>query len=225
MPRMRGVELMNWPDDFVNKVIHGDCIDVMREMPDKCVDLVLTDPPYGINENAFRVANRGKLARTTKYKDFTWDKERIAEDYFIEIFRVSKNQIIFGGNYYIDYLYPTKCIIVWDKDTRKTNFADCEVAWGSFNSAARVYKHRWNGMLQENMAKKEPRIYPCQKPVHLITKIIKDFSNENDLILDPFAGSGTTAEACRLMHQRFIVIEKTSEGIALSKERLSQGVL
>ena len=214
-----------WPDDFVNKVIHGDCLDVMREMPDKCIDLVLTDPPYGINENAYRVANREKLAKTTKYENFTWDKERIREEYFTEIFRVSKNQIIFGGNYYIDYLYPTKCIIVWDKDTQKVNFADCEIAWTSFSKGSKIYKYRWNGMLQEYMDEKESRIYPCQKPLNLFIRILRDFSAENNLILDPFAGSGTTAEACNLLHMRFICIEKEIHGINLAESRLAQGVL
>ena len=214
-----------WPDDFVNKVIHGDCLDVMREMPDKCVDLVLTDPPYGIDENAKRISSRDRLAKASKYENFTWDKERVQGEYFEEMFRISRNQIIFGGNYYIDYLYPTKCIVVWDKDTGQSDFADCEIAWTSFNRGAKLYRYRWNGMLQENMASKERRIYPCQKPLHLFTQIMRDFSGDNDLIIDPFSGSGTTAEACMIMHRRFICMEKEINGVHLTMSRLAQGVL
>ena len=215
---------MIWPDDFINKIICGDCLDVMREMPDKRVDLVLTDPPYGINENAYRVASRTNLAKTTKYKNFTWDKKRVRKEYFDEIFRVSRNQIIFGGNYYIDYLYQTKCMIVWDKETTG-DFADCEIAWTSFDKGSKIYKYRWNGMFQEYMDEKELRIYPCQKPLNLFIRILRDFSTETDLILDPFAGSGTTAEACKIMHRRFICIEKEITGTSLAKSRLAQGVL
>jgi len=216
---------MKYPDDFINKIICGDCLEVMKEMPDKCVDLVLTDPPYGINENPYRVANRGKLAKTRYYGEWDWDKERIEKKHFDEIFRISKNQIIFGGNYYLDYLHPTSCFIVWDKDNFGNDFADCELAWTSFKSAVRIFKWRWSGMLQEYMSNKEIRQHPTQKPLALFTWILKKYSKESDLILDPFLGSGTTAEACKLLHRNFIGIEINPEYCKIAEERLAQGVL
>ena len=175
----------------------GDCLDLMKDYQDNHFDLIITDPPYGIN-----VCKTGKmggdvLAKNTDYGECTWDVDRIGKEYFDEMMRVSKNQIIFGGNYYTDYLHPTSCWLVWNKENGKNNFADCELAWTSFDSAVRMFTFRWQGMLQGNMKKKEKRVHPTQKPVPLFKWIIEKYSKEGDLILDPFLGSGTTLEACR----------------------------
>ena len=207
-----------------NHIYQGDCREVMKTFPDKSIDLVLTDPPYGINENAFRVANRGKLAKTKDYGEFHWDKKRIEKVYFDEMFRISKNQIIFGGNYYIDYLYPTKCFLVWDKDNFTNDFADCELAWTSFKTAARIFKWRWSGMLQENMSNKELREHPTQKPLALFDWIVRNYSEPYDLILDPFMGSGVTLEACKLLHRNYIGIEINPDYCKIAEERLRQEV-
>ena len=189
----------------------GDCIELMQECSDNYFDLVLTDPPYGIGESNEKNATRGKLTTTTNFGHYEWDKERIGKEYFDEMLRVSKNQIIFGGNYYTDYLYPSSCWIVWDKDNGNNDFADCELAWTSFKSAVRMVKYRWNGMLQEDMAHKEKRIHPTQKPVPLFTWILGKYSKENDLICDPFLGSGTTLEACRKTNRNCIGFEISDE--------------
>ena len=139
---------------------------------------------------------------------------------FDEIFRISKNQIIFGGNYFIENLHNSNCWIVWDKQNGSNYFADCELAWTSFNSAVRKYEFLWNGMLQQNMKNKEVRIHPTQKPADLFGQILRDYSKEKDLVLDCFSGSGTTAIACHRLKRRFICIEKDAEYWQASIKRL-----
>jgi len=225
MERIRNKEEMNWPDDFINKIICGDCLEVMKEMSDKCVDLVLTDPPYGIGESNEKNASRGKLADPTNYGHYEWDSEKIDVGYFIEIKRISRNQVIFGGNYYGNILGDTSCYLVWDKMNYTSDFADCELAWTSFDSAVRIFRWQWMGMLQQDMSRKEIRTHPTQKPLALFTWILKKYTKESDLILDPFLGSGTTAEACKLLKRNFIGIEINPEYCKIAEERLAQGVL
>ena len=178
--------------------IIGDCLDIMKEYDDNHFNLILTDPPYAIGAYKTGTMGGGVLAKQSTYIPTTWDNERIKEEYFIEMQRISKNQIIFGGNYYTDYLKPTSCWIVWDKQNGSNNFADAELAWTSFKTATRLFKYRWQGMLQGNMGKaKETRIHPTQKPTPLFTWILKKYAKPNDLILDPFMGSGTILESCR----------------------------
>lgn len=190
----------------------GDCLDLMKEYPDNYFDLILTDPPYGISAYSTGTMGGNVLAKQSTYTTTKWDNKRIEKEYFDEMQRVSKNQIIFGGNYYTDYLYPTSCWIVWDKQNGKNDFADCELAWTSFKTATRLYQYRWQGMLQGNMGKgKEKRIHPTQKPTPLFMWILKKYSNPTDLILDPFMGSGTTLEACRNTNRNCIGFEISNE--------------
>ena len=191
----------------------GDCLELMREYSDNHFGLILTDPPYGVG-----ICARGKVGgdggnfnyKATDYGITKWDTDRIRQEYFIEMRRISENQIIFGGNYYTDYLPPSSCWIIWDKDN-SGNFADCEMAWTSFKTAARLHKHRWNGMLQEDMAHKENRIHPTQKPVPLFMWILEKYSKVGDLICDPFLGSGTTLEACRKTNRNCVGFEISDE--------------
>ena len=200
----------------------GDCLDLMREYPDNHFNLIVTDPPYGIGEAAGKNKSRGKIAKVTDYGNHNWDDERITKEYFDEMIRVSKNQIIFGGNYYTDYLHPTSCWIVWNKENGKTDFADCELAWTSFSSAVRMFNFRWHGMLQGNMKKKEKRVHPTQKPVPLFKWIVENYSKDGDLILDPFLGSGTTLEACKLTNRNCIGFEISNEWEKYYPERILQ---
>jgi site-specific DNA-methyltransferase (adenine-specific) len=214
-------------DRFLNQIICGDCLDVMRELPDKSVDLVVTDPPYGIN-----VANNMHKQAGTRYgkaaaaKSFylagDWDKSIPTKEYFREIQRVSKNQIIFGGNYFVEHLHNSPCWIVWDKDNGDNNFADCELAWTSFKTAVRKIKYRWNGMLQENMKEKEYRFHPTQKPIGVFEWILDNYSDPNSIILDPFLGSGTTAIAAHNTGRFFIGIEKEPKYVEIARKRLEQ---
>ena len=216
---------MTYPEDYIDKIICGDCLEVMKGIPDKAVDLVLTDPPYGIGESNEKNLRRGKCAEPTDYGHYDWDKEKISSVYFDEIKRVSKNQVIFGGNYYCGTLGDTKCWIVWDKHITR-DFSDCELAWTSFSSAVRKFDWIWNGMIQQGMGRfKEKRMHPTQKPLALFEWIIEEYSHESDLILDPFLGSGTTAEACKITHRDFIGIEINPDYCKIAEDRLRQGVL
>ena len=208
----------------IDRIYCGDCLDFMREMPDKGVDLVLTDPPYGIGEAAGKNLSRQGygLAGAKDYGNLDWDNARVSDDVVSQMCRVSKNQIVFGGNYYADLLDPTSCWLVWDKDNGENDFADCELAWTSFKTAVRKFKWRWNGMLQEDMRHKEERIHPTQKPVPLFMQILEKYSKPGDLVLDPFLGSGTTAIACLRTGRHFIGIEKHEPYFIMAQERIDK---
>lgn len=211
-------------EDITNKIICADCLDILKQLPDKCVDLVLTDPPYGIGYDAMATKYSGTrqgngLGIRGNYKKSNWDNSTPTKEMFNEIIRVSKNQIIFGGNYFANMFSNSKCWLVWDKHING-DFADCELAWTSFDKPVRKYDFTWNGMLQQNMKNKEERIHPTQKPADLFGQILRDYSNENDLILDCFSGSGTTAIACHRLNRRFICIERDKEYWEASVKRL-----
>ena len=165
------------------RIIHGDSLEAMKAMPDKAFDLAIVDPPYGIGEDGLKNHSRGQLARPTLYIPKEWDRQKPSADYFLQLRRVSINQIIFGGNYFINNLRSTPCMIVWDK-MNSGDFADCELAWTSFKTAVRKFSYMWNGMLQQNMKQKEKRIHPTQKPVALYQWLLKNYAKPGDKILD-----------------------------------------
>lgn len=207
----------------LNKIYNMDCLEFMRDVPDNYFDLVLTDPPYGIN-----IAKKGSAGGGSyrgKAKDFgakEWDNKTPSQEVFNEIIRISKNQIIFGGNYFIEYLKNTSCMIFWDKDNGDNNFADGEIAWASFKTAVRVYKYRWNGMLQQDMMNKEERFHPTQKPAELFKDLIRDYGIKNGYktVFDPFMGSGTTAVACKSLGIDFVGCELEADYVAIANKRL-----
>ena len=181
----------------------GDCREVLPLLP--VCDLILTDPPYGIGEAAGKNKSRGKLAKATDYGDDAWDNEPIPDWMLILMLEKAKHQIIFGGNYY--RLPPTSCVLVWDKDN-SGDFADAELAWTNLQKAVRLKKWRWNGMLQENMAKKETRYHPTQKPLELIAALL-DNTAWAEGVLDFFGGSGTTLIAAEDAGQPSYIMELT----------------
>jgi site-specific DNA-methyltransferase (adenine-specific) len=215
-----------------NNLYCGDCLDFMREMPDKSIDLILTDPPYGIGEGSSKNKHRipitkfgkapgltgGRIPPPTDYGEIEWDSKPPGEEYFTEIMRVSKNQIIFGGNYFP--LPPSPCWIVWDKDNGASDFADCELAWTSFKSAVRKFKWRWSGLLQEDMVHKEKRVHPTQKPLPLMEWCLEKYSKPGDIVLDPFMGSGTTMVACKKLGREYIGIDNVMEYFNIARDRL-----
>jgi len=135
--------------------------------------------------------------------------------------RVSKNQIIFGGNYFVEHLSNSSCWLVWDKDNGESFFADCELMWTSFKTAIRKYKWKWNGMLQEQMGRnKEERYHPTQKPIELMRQILRDYSKEGEIIFDPFLGSGSTAIACKLDKRNYIGCEISPEYCKIAEDRI-----
>lgn len=199
---------------------NADCMDIMRELPDKYTDLAIVDPPYGIKQGGDKNHTRGKIAKAKDYHSFS-DEQPPNEEYFTELMRVSKNQIIFGANHFTDKLpMPSSCWVVWDKDNGETDFADCELAWTSFDKAVRKFTFKWQGMLQGNMKDKEFRIHPTQKPVALYKWILHNFANEGDIILDTHVGSASSLIACEDMGFKYIGCEIDEVFYHESKERL-----
>lgn len=217
-------------ENMIGNIYNEDCLETMKRMPDKSVDLILTDPPYGINVSkqgwhtydcSFGGGKGTKKER--KYIDKDWDEKIPSKEIFNEIMRISKHQIIFGGNYFIDYLYNTSCLLFWDKCNGSSDFADGEIAWTNFKTAVRKYTFRWNGMLQQDMANKETRHHPTQKPVELFKMILRDYAIKNDfkIIYDPFMGSGTTAIACKSLGLEYIGSELDKDYYEIIQKRLS----
>lgn len=207
-----------------NIIYNCDCLELMREMEKQGIiaDWLITDPPYGINVDG-PIGGKG-VCDNIQYTQKNWDKERISKEYFDLMFKVSKNQIIFGANYYTDILPPCKSLCVWDKrinETDRNNFADCEFIYVS-QGISRVFRYQYKGMLQGDMKNKDERFHPTQKPTQIIVKLINYYTKENDLILDPFMGSFTTAVACHKTGRRYIGAELDKEYFDKGTERLSK---
>ena len=198
-------------DQCLSDVYNEDCIEVMKRYPDNYFDLAIVDPPYGIGEKKKKNHSRGKATKATKYTPKNWDKEPPQQEYFEELFRVSKNQIIFGANHFIERINKnSSCWIVWNK-LNTGDFADCELAWTSFNTAVRKFDFMWNGMLQGDMKNKENRIHPTQKPVRLYDWILKNYAKEHQIILDTHLGSGSSRIAANKAGVFFIGCEIDKE--------------
>lgn len=178
-------------------IYNEDCLQALKRMEDKQFDLAIVDPHYGININNQSQGKGGGVARKIDYAKKDWDKQPPNDEYFRQLFRVSKNQIVWGANHFISRLpFDSSCWIVWDKDNGETDFADCELAWTSFKTAVRRFKWTWAGMRQQNMKNKEERIHPTQKPVSLYKWILDKYAKQGDKILDTHLGSGSIAIAC-----------------------------
>lgn len=179
------------------ELLNIDCMEYMRGCSDKQFDLAVADVPYGIGESLNDNASRSCLAQSKNYGKKDWDNEPPAEAYFIELMRVSKNQIIFGANHFISRIpFDSSCWIVWDKDNGDNDFADCELAWTSFKTAVRKVKYKWHGMLQTDMKNKEYRIHPTQKPIKLYRWMLTNYAKLGDKIFDSHLGSASIAIAC-----------------------------
>jgi site-specific DNA-methyltransferase (adenine-specific) len=173
-------------------------MELMKRYPDKHFDLAIIDPPYGIGQDGSKNHTRGKLSKAKDYKSFSGkDLKPLDKEFFAELLRVSKNQIIWGANHFISQIpHDSSCWIVWDKDNGETDFADCELAYTSFKSAVRKFEFKWQGMLQGDMKNKETRIHPTQKPVALYKWLLHNYAKPGDLILDTHIGSMSIAIAC-----------------------------
>lgn len=167
----------------------------------------------------FGQSGRGTVISPKIYKAFD-DSRTPDAAYFNQLRRVSKKVILWGGNYFLDYLGATECLIVWDKRRRGLNFADCEIAWTNLKEPCRIYEFKWNGMLQEDMKNKEYRIHPTQKPVELYKWLLSRFAKEGDVILDTHVGSASSLVACREMGFKYIGFEIDDEYYRMAKERL-----
>lgn len=204
----------------MNEIILGDCLDYMRTLPDKSIDLILTDPPYGIGASMRVKEWKGVRAKQRDYACKDWDLAAPSKEYFEEMRRVSKNQIIWGGNYFAEHLGNSPCWIVWNKMNGANDFADCELAWTSFKGAVRLFEYVWQGMRQGDMKNKEDRVHPTQKPVPLFLWLQEKYSEPGQTVLDPFSGSGTTAIAAHRLGRQFVCVERDAEYHAASVERL-----
>ena len=201
--------------EFTNE----DCMELMARYPDKHFDLAIVDPPYGIRQDGAKNKTRGKAAKAKDYKPFAGNDLSAPDDlYFNELFRVSKNQIIWGANHFLGKTGPAW--IVWDK-LNSGDFADCELAWTSFKTAVRKFEFRWNGMIQGNMKHKEDRIHPTQKPVALYKWLLTNYAKPGDLILDTHVGSASSLIACEEIGFEYVACELDPDYFAAANKRLN----
>ena len=210
-------------------LFHADCMEIMKQYPDKYFDLAIVDPPYGINigteidRSGFRAgSSKNSLTKFEKsMKCKNWDNETPNYEYFLELFRISKNQIIWGGNYFLEHLPNTRCMIIWDKMTYVPTMSQVELAWTSFK------KH---SLLKKINSNQLDRTHPTQKPVALYDWILHNFANENQKILDTHFGSGSIAlavdKANRLdkMNLHLTACEIDKEYIDKAIKRISESI-
>jgi len=200
-----------------------DCIEGMKQFPDKIFDLAVVDPPYGIGVNKMQLGN-GK--RKIYRGENDWDNSIPTAEYWQELFRVSKNQIVWGGNYMTEHLKPTSSWLFWDKGTGDNDFADGELAWTSFGGALRKITKSWVGA---NAKDGLERIHPTQKPIYLYDWIFDRYCKEGDLVLDTHLGSQSSRVAANKAGLDFVGFEIDREyfdnGNTRFKNFISQGVL
>jgi site-specific DNA-methyltransferase (adenine-specific)/modification methylase len=166
----------------------GDCMAVLPTLADAEIDAVVTDPPYGISAVARGTIGTSKAGKVRDYGKSSWDDVPCSPEQIAEMRRVSRHQIMFGGNFF--ELPPASCWLVWDK-LNSGDFADCELAWTSLKKAIRRIQYRWNGMIRDG---DEDRVHPTQKPIAVMRWCIRHLPNDCGVILDPFMGSGTTPD-------------------------------
>jgi len=188
-----------------------DCLPFMKQCEDKQFDLAIVDPPYGIDVKT-RVFDDGK----------SWDSETPKQEYWTELFRISKNQIVWGGNYFIDYLYATKCFLVWDKKmTEKHMMSMAEMAWTSFDRKSLIFKQPPVG--DRGFYNIDgTRIHPTQKSIKLYEWQLQHFANKGDKILDTHLGSGSIAIACDNLKFDLVGLEIDKDYFDKANKRLEE---
>ena len=196
------------------ELLNIDCMEYMATLPDKAFDLAIVDPPYGIGINVSMGRRRGDAK--SKYKKFAGEDKSIpTEDYFLFLERVSKEQIIWGGNYMTDFLYPSPCWILWDKGfSENVTFAQYEMAWTSFKSSAKKYDF--------NAAANKDRIHPTQKPIKLYEWLLTNYAKPGQRILDTHLGSGSSAIAAYYFGVDFVGCELDKDYFEAAKKRFEQ---
>ena len=200
--------------DAVSELYHMDCIQGMKHYPDKYFDLAIVDPPYGLG-----IGKSGGYGLYKTYKKFTgkkWDSEIPNEKYFLELWRVSKNRIIWGGNYFLDFLPATRCMLVWDKKISGkyggTKFSDAEIAWTSFDTAVRRIILSAAKPINE-------KIHPTQKPVELYDWVLSRYAQKGMKILDTHVGSGSSRISCYKNGFDFVGFEIDKQYCEASEKR------
>ena len=208
--------------------ITNECnMQLMARYEDNHFDLAIVDPPYGI-DHANKAGKMGgqkygnAAAKKRNYKPKDWDINIPTKNYFDELFRLSKNQIIWGGNYFAHILKPKSGWIFWDKNNGNNNFSDGELAWSSFNCGLRMKKITWNGMIQYDMKNKEDRFHPTQKPIQLYEWLLMNYAKDGDKILDTHLGSGSIAIACHNLGFDLTACELDTDYYNAAMKRLKQ---
>jgi len=191
-----------------------DCMEFMKDIADKFYDLAVVDPPYGIGVNVSMGRRKGD--KKSKYHKFSGqDKSIPCKEYFDQLFRTTKNQIIWGGNYFTDYLTPSPCWLLWDKGfSEEVTFAQYEMAWTSFNSSAKKFDN--------NAAANRNRIHPTQKPVKLYEWLLMNYAKEGDKILDTHGGSQSSRIACYNLGYELDIIELDQEYFDQGNKRFEE---
>lgn len=201
----------------------GDCRDILPTLEPGSVDLVLTDPPYGVAERTARLTN----GRSNAYTSFDFDAVEGDDQPFdpADLFRF-RRLILFGANHFADKLPPSPSWVVWDKreGTTSDDNADCELIWTNVGGPARLYSHLWRGMIKAS-ERNERRLHPTQKPVALMTWLVERFTKPGDLVLDPYMGSGPIAKACHMTGRRYIGMDVHLPYVEIAVRRLQQAVL
>ena len=197
-------------------ITNEDNMALMSRYDDNYFDLAIVDPPYGLVNLMQKGGGRAKKFMKELSK---WDKPP-TQKYFDELFRVSKNQIIWGANYLINYLHPTRCMVLWDKIARN-NWANGELAWTSFNDNLKIFSYSF---ADANINHKEnlPRIHPTQKPVKLYEWLLINYAKEGDKILDTHLGSGSIAIACHNLGFNLTACELDKEYYESAMKRLKE---
>jgi site-specific DNA-methyltransferase (adenine-specific) len=198
-------------------LIEGDCMELLRQTPDKAFDLAIVDPPYGINgggdnRKAIGTKSQNNLRRFGRAGGLDWDRSIPQAEYWQELFRVSKHQIVWGGNYFLDYLPATRCLITWDKMTYIPSMSQIEIAWTSFNGHSQLIKINSN---------QSDRFHPTQKPVALYRWLLKNYAKPGQRILDTHLGSGSIAIACDIEGFDLVGTEIDHDYITAARKRLA----
>lgn len=202
-------------------ITNEDCMDLMARYDDNYFDLAIVDPPYGIGIDKAINSNKGKQGFKL-YKETNWDNETPTKDYFYELFRVSKNQIVWGGNYFIDKIKkPTQCFLIWNKVQRDFTMSDAEIAWTSFDKTIRCFDMSRGAAMGCNN-KNGGKLHPTQKPVKLYEWILMNYAKENDKILDTHLGSGSIAIACHNLGYELTGCEIDKDYYEAAMKRIEQ---
>jgi len=200
-----------------------DCMEAMAGFEDNQFDLAIVDPPYGIGFGEFNRTNKtsdGTRVKANKYKHSNWDDSIPTDKYFIELKRISKNQIVWGANYFPSlWINGCKGFIFWYKGNPVPNFSDGELAYTSFNKVAKQFYYRYYGNLEGNTSSSN-KIHPTQKPVALYEWILMNYAKEGDKILDTHLGSGSIAIACHNLGYDLEGYELDKDYYIAAKKRL-----
>lgn len=200
----------------LNRLYNIDCMEAMRNIPDKYFQLAITDPPYGIGIDGQKISiNKNPKHNRKEHQRKGWDKSIPQEEYFRELERVSVNQIIWGGKYFVEHLKEGhKGWIVWDKGQRGLTMSDCELAYTSFDKPTRIVT------INRAELAKDGTIHPTQKPVKLYEWILKNYAQPGDRIIDTHAGSGASCIACHRMRYEWLAFEIDKDYYRKATERI-----